>query len=134
MFYGLIYKTIFGSCVFRVSTQMKHLEVSIEIKILSTLKQPMCVYAFMLTMLESQVGNSNPIYLRIRLFRLSHMVQKFGKVTWIILIGKFSRKNMKIRRMTHVKVHPLRTYHILSVEFGEFPMELSALKLTMGFE
>ena len=36
--------------------------------------------------------------------------------------------------MSHVKVCSLTTYHILLVEFGELPMELYALKLTISFQ
>ena len=36
--------------------------------------------------------------------------------------------------MPHIKVRPSKTYHILLVEFGELPMELHALKLTLTFE
>ena len=36
--------------------------------------------------------------------------------------------------MSHVKVCSLTTYYILLAEFGEHPMDLYALKLTMGFQ
>ena len=35
--------------------------------------------------------------------------------------------------MSHVKVRSSTTYHILLDEYGEPPIELNALKLTMGF-
>jgi hypothetical protein len=35
---------------------------------------------------------------------------------------------------SHVKVCSLTTYHIMLVEFGELPMELYALRLTMSFQ
>ena len=41
---------------------------------------------------------------------------------------------MKIRMMPHVKVHSLTTYHILLAEFGEFPIKVDTLKLTVGFQ
>jgi len=41
---------------------------------------------------------------------------------------------MKIRMMSHVKVHSSTTYHILLAKFGETPIELQALKLTLGFQ
>ena len=41
---------------------------------------------------------------------------------------------MKIHMMSRVKVRSSTTYHILLAEFGELPMELYALKLTMGFQ
>ena len=36
--------------------------------------------------------------------------------------------------MSHVKVSVFIGYHILLVEFGELPLELHALKLTIGFQ
>ena len=36
--------------------------------------------------------------------------------------------------MSHIKIHYTITYHILLVEFGELPMELYALELTIGFQ
>ena len=36
--------------------------------------------------------------------------------------------------MTHVKVRPSTTYHMLLAVFGEIPIELHTLKLTMGFQ
>jgi len=47
---------------------------------------------------------------------------------------KVFEKDMKIHMMSHVKVRSSTTYHILLAEFGELPMELYALKLTMGFQ
>ena len=41
---------------------------------------------------------------------------------------------MKIHIMSHIKVHSSITYHILLAEFGELPMELYALNLTMSFQ
>ena len=36
--------------------------------------------------------------------------------------------------VSHVKVHSSTTYHIMLSEFGEVPIELYILKLTMGFQ
>lgn len=36
--------------------------------------------------------------------------------------------------MSHVEVHTSTTYHIILVEFGELPIEVYTLKLTMGFQ
>ena len=36
--------------------------------------------------------------------------------------------------MSHVKMCSSITYHFLLARFGELPMELYALKLTMGFQ
>ena len=36
--------------------------------------------------------------------------------------------------MSYIEVHPLTTCHILLAEFEELPIELYALKLTMGFQ
>jgi hypothetical protein len=41
---------------------------------------------------------------------------------------------MKMHMMSHIKVCPLTTYHILLTEFKELPIELCALKFTMGFQ
>ena len=41
---------------------------------------------------------------------------------------------MNINMMSHVKVHSLTFCYILLVEFGEFPIELYAFKLTTGFQ
>ena len=46
---------------------------------------------------------------------------------------KVFEKGMKIHMMSHIKVCS-STYRILLVEFGELPMELYALKLTMSFQ
>ena len=35
--------------------------------------------------------------------------------------------------MSHIKLCSLTTYHIILAEFRELPIELYALKLTMGF-
>ena len=36
--------------------------------------------------------------------------------------------------VTHIKVHPSTSYHILLVDNEELPVELNALKLTIGFQ
>ena len=36
--------------------------------------------------------------------------------------------------ISHVKVGSMTTYNILLVEFGELPIKLNALKLTVGFQ
>ena len=42
-------------------------------------------------------------------------------------------KGMKIHMMmSHVKVYSLTTYHVLLAKFGEFTIDLHALKLTIG--
>ena len=41
---------------------------------------------------------------------------------------------MKMHMMSHVESHSLITYHILLVEFKEFPIELHALKLNISFQ
>ena len=43
-------------------------------------------------------------------------------------------KGMKMHMVSHIKLHSLTTYHILLAKFGELPIELNALKLTMGFQ
>jgi len=47
---------------------------------------------------------------------------------------KVSEKGMKMHMMSHVKVCSSTTYHILLAKFGELPIELYTLKLTMGFQ
>jgi hypothetical protein len=47
---------------------------------------------------------------------------------------KVFEKGMKMYMMSHIKVCPSTTYHILLVEFREPPIELSTLKLIMGFQ
>ena len=47
---------------------------------------------------------------------------------------KVFEKAMKMHMMPHVKAHPLRTYQILLAGFGELPIELHALKLTIFFQ
>ena len=47
---------------------------------------------------------------------------------------KVFEKGMKIHMMSNIKVHPSTTYHILLAEFGELPMQLYALKLTLSFQ
>ena len=39
-----------------------------------------------------------------------------------------------IHMMARAKVHSLINYHILLVEFGQLPIKLHTLKLTMGFQ
>jgi len=39
---------------------------------------------------------------------------------------------MKMHMVSHVEVHSSKTFHILLVEFGGCPIELHALKLTIG--
>jgi hypothetical protein len=46
---------------------------------------------------------------------------------------KVSEKGMEMHMMSHIKVCST-TYHILLAEFGELPIELYTLKLTMGFQ
>jgi hypothetical protein len=43
-------------------------------------------------------------------------------------------KGVEMLMLSHVKVHSWTTYHILLAKFRELPMELYALKLTMGFQ
>ena len=45
---------------------------------------------------------------------------------------KVFEKDIEIRMMSHVKVCSSTTYHIILAEFKELPIELYALKLTMG--
>ena len=47
---------------------------------------------------ESYVGNSNPLYSSLWCFQVSQMTLEFGKATWKILIGKFSRRAWKCIR------------------------------------
>jgi hypothetical protein len=47
---------------------------------------------------------------------------------------KVFEMGMKMHMMFHVKVRSLTTYHILLAEFGERPIELHALKLTICFQ
>lgn len=47
--------------------------------------------------------------------------------------AQFAPWNLTLSLMSHVKVRSLTTYHILLAEFGERPIQLYALKLTMGF-
>ena len=47
---------------------------------------------------------------------------------------KVFEKGIKMHMMSHVGVRSLATYHILLVEFGELPIELHALKLTICFQ
>ena len=45
---------------------------------------------------------------------------------------KVSEKGMKTHMESHVKARSSTTYHVLLLGFGELPMELYALKVTMG--
>ena len=47
---------------------------------------------------------------------------------------KVFEEGMKMHMMSHIKVHSLTTYHIFMAKFRELPIELYALKLTMGFQ
>ena len=47
---------------------------------------------------------------------------------------KVFEKSMEMHMMSHIKVYSSTTYHILLAEFREPPIELNALKLTMGFQ
>ena len=47
---------------------------------------------------------------------------------------KVFKKYMKMHMIFQVKMCSLTTYHIMLTRFGEQPMELYALKLTMGFQ
>ena len=47
---------------------------------------------------------------------------------------KVFEKGVKIKMMSQVKVYSLTTIHILLAVFGELPIQLYALKLTMGFQ
>ena len=47
---------------------------------------------------------------------------------------KVFEKDMKIHMISHIKVHPSTTYHILLAKFGELPNILYALKLTLSFQ
>ena len=58
---------------------------------------------------------------------------EMGGGDWESLIERFSKKGMKISMMSLVKVCSSTTYYMLA-KFGEFSMELYALKLTMGFQ
>ena len=49
------------------------------------------------------------------------------------LVGKVFEKGMKVHMMSHVKVCSSIIYYILLAKFKELPIELYALKLTMGF-
>ena len=47
---------------------------------------------------------------------------------------KVFEKGVKIHIMSHLKVCTLTTYHLFLAKFGDFPMELDALKLAIGFQ
>ena len=47
---------------------------------------------------------------------------------------KIFEKGTKMHMTSHVKVSTSTIYHILKARFGELPIELYALKLTMGFQ
>ena len=69
----------------------------------------------------------------------SHLFKAFVLPTLHIRqLGKLSLKGlqegMRIHLMSHVKVCSLTTSHILLAEFGQPPIELNALELSMGFQ
>ena len=82
---------------------------------------------------ESHVGNSTPknfkaLVLPIFTYGIEIWGGDLKNFHW-----KVFEKGLKMHMMPHIKVRPSKTYHILLAEFGELPMELHALKLTLTF-
>ena len=75
-----------------------------------------------------------PIYSRLWCFPLSCMAPKFGEVTWKALIGKSPRRAWRCIWCLTSKCDLQLPIIFLLAEFGELPIELYTLKLTMGFQ
>jgi hypothetical protein len=81
--------------------------------------------------LDIQLGTQIPSIQGLMLPTFTYVTEIWGgdlkSSHWKVL-----EKVMKMHMVSHVEVHSSKTFHILLVEFGGCPIELHALKLTIG--